>query len=647
MGRRSGRSLNPADQYRKDQHKKEKKKNKQDRKKVRQIGSALKDTITEPELVKYEDLEKSGKLDKDEQKKLAELRERMTQINDIKKAHGIKVKPKKTDAEKEAPVAVAEPARDPTRSIYYDPVLNPYGAPPPGQPYLEYPPLPSEMSPFSHADASAQDPPKEAADSEQDSDSDSDDSDSDSDSDSESSSESEIDEDDERFMPPLPEGPAPPKNEQERFSQLSKPKPAVDLRRQTRYQQHSYPPPQRPLGPGGPYPSDGRSPGIMMPGPPGQGPPFNHPYGAPPGFRPPFNNSYPPVQPGVYGTPLPVPFPGYNGPPPMGPPGMGPPGMGPPGMGPPGFGPPGYGPPPDAYGPPMSHRPSMRPPPPPSSYRPPPPSRTPRPPRISNPQSDPMTGHLPMDEKEAKKQAVMAERAANANRGISGDERASLVSNDSTNPINASSATHALPPRPGAGLAPPGLPTKKPALVAGPTSISAQPQLRNLQKELVHLVPSTIMRKRVSQKGKIGRPVNAAPGVDDDDNDERVETRSSSKAYDSTLGLIPESITRASVGSMFSGSSSSLTSSPDKNGVEQEHRESSLLGLRLPRVNLAPSVDLSSIGAGSMKLSVNSAPDVSVTTASAPNPAPPVDREKKKKQEYNDFLQSLEGDGLL
>lgn len=36
------------------------------------------------------------------------------------------------------PVPVAEPARDPTRSIYYDPVLNPYGAPPPGQPYLEY-----------------------------------------------------------------------------------------------------------------------------------------------------------------------------------------------------------------------------------------------------------------------------------------------------------------------------------------------------------------------------------------------------------------------------------------------------------------------------------------------------------------------------
>lgn len=43
---------------------------------------------------------------------------------------------KKVEAPK--PVPVAEPVRDPTRSIYYDPVLNPFGAPPPGQPYLEY-----------------------------------------------------------------------------------------------------------------------------------------------------------------------------------------------------------------------------------------------------------------------------------------------------------------------------------------------------------------------------------------------------------------------------------------------------------------------------------------------------------------------------
>ncbi|WFD26160.1 hypothetical protein MNAN1_001136 [Malassezia nana] len=34
------------------------------------------------------------------------------------------------------------PGADPTRSIYYDPVFNPYGAPPPGMPYKERGPSP-------------------------------------------------------------------------------------------------------------------------------------------------------------------------------------------------------------------------------------------------------------------------------------------------------------------------------------------------------------------------------------------------------------------------------------------------------------------------------------------------------------------------
>ena len=67
--------------------------NKQDRKKVRELGSAIKDTTTEVELAKHEELEKHGKLDKEGLQKLAELRERMAKIIDIKKAHGIKIKP--------------------------------------------------------------------------------------------------------------------------------------------------------------------------------------------------------------------------------------------------------------------------------------------------------------------------------------------------------------------------------------------------------------------------------------------------------------------------------------------------------------------------------------------------------------------------
>lgn len=59
---------------------------------MRELGSAIKDTTTEGELAQYEELEKSGRLDKDAVNKLAELRERMAKIIEIKKAHGIKIK---------------------------------------------------------------------------------------------------------------------------------------------------------------------------------------------------------------------------------------------------------------------------------------------------------------------------------------------------------------------------------------------------------------------------------------------------------------------------------------------------------------------------------------------------------------------------
>jgi hypothetical protein len=53
----------------------------------------LRDTTTEGELAEHEELEKQGKLDKEGVKRLAELREKMTKIIEIKKAHGIKIKP--------------------------------------------------------------------------------------------------------------------------------------------------------------------------------------------------------------------------------------------------------------------------------------------------------------------------------------------------------------------------------------------------------------------------------------------------------------------------------------------------------------------------------------------------------------------------
>ncbi|KAF9315671.1 hypothetical protein BG003_002803 [Podila horticola] len=570
MGRKSGRSLNPADQYRKEQHKKEIKKNKQDRKKVRELGSAIKDTTTEVELAQHEELEKAGKLDKEGLKRLAELREKMTKINDIKKAHGIKIKTKKT----EVPVSVEEPLRDPTRSIYYDPVLNPYGAPPPGMPYLEHPPLPTDL-PF------GQEPPQPPADgTEDESEDDSDSSDSDSDSSSSSGSDSE-DVDDDSYMPPLPEGPAPSMEDQTRFLAPTKPKPVIDPRIQ--HGQIGLP--------------------RMIPGhgPPG---PMMNPYGPPPNFMPaPYGNVFPSGRPGPppMGFIPPPPQAGYGGPPPgfHGSPGY----QGPPGFGPPphhGYGgPPGYG----GQGPPHGgphggyesrpNRPPTRPPP-----------RYVKPVRTVNPQSDPMTGHLPPDEKEINKQLAAAEKEATS---------AESASSEASNPP----AHHPLPPKPFSSSAP-----SKPVVQAGPTSISAEPQLRNLQKELVHLVPSTIMRKRVTQKGKIGKPVNAAPGVDVDD----MPPQGLSSIQSSSS---PSSIKPSNSGHVFPFASQ-LPSSQQGEDSDEDYRESGL-GLRLPRINAAPNVQI-----GPRKIIVNSAPNV-----------PEPDRAAKKQAEYDEFLQGLEGDGLL
>lgn len=233
-----------------------------------------------------------------------------------------------------------------------------------------------------------------------------------------------------------------------------------------------------------------------------------------------------------------------------------------------------------------------------------------------------MTGHLPPDEKELKRaEKEAAKEAAAAAMASSAGTAFTDVSVSGTNNVNPTGpAIHPLPPKPTSTQVPP-----KPALVAGPASISAEPQLRNLQKELVHLVPSTIMRKRVNQKGKIGRPVNAAPGVDEDD-----DRNAAPSPTESSISLAGQNsgITQAS----RTGLTMTTTGKEDEDHG-QEYREAGL-GLRLPRINLAPSVP----GIlGPSRIVVNSAPEVPVV----------IDKAAKKKAEYDEFLQSLEGDGLI
>ncbi|KAJ1930273.1 hypothetical protein IWQ60_000454 [Tieghemiomyces parasiticus] len=92
MGRsaKSGRSLNPADELRRKQHKKELKKNKIDRQKVRETGLLYKDTRKlEAEIDEYQALAARGRLAKDQKEKLIALAAQLDSIREARKAHGL------------------------------------------------------------------------------------------------------------------------------------------------------------------------------------------------------------------------------------------------------------------------------------------------------------------------------------------------------------------------------------------------------------------------------------------------------------------------------------------------------------------------------------------------------------------------------
>ncbi|KAG6851335.1 hypothetical protein H0H93_005733 [Arthromyces matolae] len=152
------KSLNPADAYRKAQRKKELKKNKVERTKARDLAIVKKDTYDlEDEIQKLEATKNPS-----EQERLAELKTELEKIN-RKKAEYVAEHPehrrlvyrprrKDDDAVQEEIVLPKRRIfdknglpRHPERSIYYDPVMNPFGVAPPGMQYMERAPLPGEV----------------------------------------------------------------------------------------------------------------------------------------------------------------------------------------------------------------------------------------------------------------------------------------------------------------------------------------------------------------------------------------------------------------------------------------------------------------------------------------------------------------------
>lgn len=138
--------MNPTDAFRKEQRRKELKRNKKERKKVREVGILKKDPdAIKDQIDKLEKMKADGALDKARKHKKRQLEDTYNLVVKKRKEYEDKMKEKG-----EQPVMFSHlgpPKRRPGAeeddraknpmpedSVYYHPTLNPSGAPPPGKP---------------------------------------------------------------------------------------------------------------------------------------------------------------------------------------------------------------------------------------------------------------------------------------------------------------------------------------------------------------------------------------------------------------------------------------------------------------------------------------------------------------------------------
>ncbi|KAL3640634.1 hypothetical protein CASFOL_015602 [Castilleja foliolosa] len=143
---KGGKTMNPTDAYRKDLRKKELKRNKKERKKVREVGILKKDPDTlKDQIQKLEVMKADGALDKARKHKKRQLEDTLNLVIKKRKEYEDKMKekgeepvmfshlgPVRRRATAEEEERVKNPR--PEDSVYYHPTLNPSGAPPPGKP---------------------------------------------------------------------------------------------------------------------------------------------------------------------------------------------------------------------------------------------------------------------------------------------------------------------------------------------------------------------------------------------------------------------------------------------------------------------------------------------------------------------------------
>uniref|UniRef100_A0A2P2L839 Wbp11/ELF5/Saf1 N-terminal domain-containing protein n=1 Tax=Rhizophora mucronata TaxID=61149 RepID=A0A2P2L839_RHIMU len=144
---KGGKVMNPTDAYRKELRKKELKRNKKERKKVREVGILKKDPeALREQIEKLEMMKADGALDKARKHKKRQLEDTLNLVLKKRKEYEDKMKEKgetpvmfshlgppprrRTSAEEEERAKHPKPED----SVYYHATLNPTGAPPPGKP---------------------------------------------------------------------------------------------------------------------------------------------------------------------------------------------------------------------------------------------------------------------------------------------------------------------------------------------------------------------------------------------------------------------------------------------------------------------------------------------------------------------------------
>ncbi|XP_042396350.1 protein EARLY FLOWERING 5-like [Zingiber officinale] len=143
---KGGKVMNPTDAYRKEIRKKELKRNKKERKKVREVGILKKDPeAIREQIEKLERMKADGALDKARKHKKRQLEDTLNLVMKKRKEYEDKMREKGETPvmfshlgppRRRAATEEEERARNPRPedSVYYHPTLNPTGAPPPGKP---------------------------------------------------------------------------------------------------------------------------------------------------------------------------------------------------------------------------------------------------------------------------------------------------------------------------------------------------------------------------------------------------------------------------------------------------------------------------------------------------------------------------------